>query len=249
MADITPMARQYQEIKSRHKDAILFFRLGDFYEMFNDDAILASRELEITLTGRGEGPSRMPMCGIPYHAAEGYIARLIGRGHKVAICEQLEDVPAKGSSVVKREVVKVITPGTVIEPKMLNEKRSNWLASVSFTKSALGFAFIDASTGDFRVTELKGSDSKEKLLGEIERIRPSECLIPDIIPEPMKDIVDFLKAHSVSVTIYKDVYDLDAAQGSLKEHFGGTPMESFGIANLFAALGAASAAIDYLKNT
>src|SRR3989338_5881902 len=120
MADLTPMAKQYQEIKSSHQDAILFFRLGDFYEMFYDDAELASRELDLTLTGRGKDDKRMPMCWIPYHAADGYIAKLIEKGYKVAICEQVED-PKLAKGLVKREIIKIITPGTVIDSAMLSE--------------------------------------------------------------------------------------------------------------------------------
>ena len=250
MADLTPMAKQYREIKSRHNDAILFYRLGDFYEMFNDDALVASRELEITLTGRGDGDSRMPMCGVPFHAADSYINKLISRGFKVAVCEQVEDPSQKGSKgVVKREVVKIITPGTVVEPKMLNEKRSNWLASVSFEKGSLGFAMVDASTGDFRVTLLEGGDSLEKLQDEIERINPSECLIPDIVPDSHKELIDYLKINAIATSQYNDVYDSEVASQKLKEHFGVSSLDSFGIAEEAAVLGASAAIIDYLNNT
>src|SRR3989339_277586 len=141
MPDLTPMVKQYQEIKALHKDAILFFRLGDFYEMFNEDAELASRELELTLTGRGKDEKRMPMCGIPYHAAESYIAKLIEKGYKVAICEQVED-PALAEGIVKREVIRIITPGTVIESSMLSDKTNNYLMSINHEKGRFGIAFI-----------------------------------------------------------------------------------------------------------
>jgi DNA mismatch repair protein MutS len=249
MAGSTPMVKQYQEIKSDHKDAILFFRLGDFYEMFNDDALLASKELEITLTGRGDGESRMPMCGIPYHAAESYIARLIGRGHKVAICEQMEPPGKPGSKVVKREVIKIVTPGTVIEPSMLNERRLNWLAAVSFLKGSYGFAVIDASTGEFKVTQVKGPGAAEELLEEIDRVSPAECLVPDIVPDELKQILDFCTGKNIPVTAYKDVYDPDVSSESLKTHFKVSSLEGFGLSVDPAPLGAAAAVLDYLKST
>jgi DNA mismatch repair protein MutS len=250
MTDLTPMAKQYQEIKAKHKDSILFFRLGDFYEMFNDDALIASRELEITLTGRGEGVSRMPMCGIPYHAADAYISRLIAKGFKVAICEQVEDPSKKeGNGLVRREVIKIITPGTVFEPTMLNEKRSNWLAAISFSKNNLGFAVIDASTGEFRATQLTGEDSVSKLKSEIDRLDPSECLIPDIIPPDKKEIVDHLTLKGAALTTYKDIYDPDVASTRLKDHFKVASLGSFGLTDISASLGAAAAIIEYLKDT
>jgi len=250
MAVQTPMVKQYNEIKAKHHDALVFYRLGDFYEMFNNDALIASKELDLTLTGRGDKDNRMPMCGIPYHAADSYIPKLISRGYKVAICEQVEDASKKESKgIVKREVVKIITPGTVLEPSMLNERSSNWLASISFTKGVYGFAVVDASTGDFRATQLKGEDAKEKLINEIERVNPAECLIPDIIPEKDKDIIDLIKFKGISSTTYKDVYDHDVATVRLKEHFGVSSLNSFGILDIAASLGAASAIIDYLKDT
>jgi len=243
------MAKQYQEIKSRHKDSILFFRLGDFYEMFNDDAAIASKELEITLTGRGEGKNRMPMCGIPYHAADSYIARLIGRGHKVAICEQVEDPKLSESKIVKREVIRIVTPGTVSDPAMLPEKTSNYLLAVSFSGKAAGLAVVDACTGEFRVTEIGGRDFLQALLNEIERVAPSECLIPDIQAEGGSRITDFLKLRGIPSSIYKDVYDSDVASGKLREHFGTSTLEGFGISTSPAALGAAAAVLDYLRDT
>ncbi|MCX5725573.1 MAG: DNA mismatch repair protein MutS, partial [Candidatus Saganbacteria bacterium] len=183
MADLTPMVAQYQEIKSRHRDAILLFRLGDFYKMFNDDAVLASKELEITLTGRGEGEGRMPMCGVPFHSVDPYIKKLIDRGHKVAICEQVED-PKLAKGLVKREVIKIISPGTVIETSMLNEKNNNYLLAMSFGERGekYGLAYIDVSTGEFRLTEIAGERSDEKFYNEIKRINPAEILIPDMVP-------------------------------------------------------------------
>ena len=152
MAELTPMKRQYQEIKQQQPDCLLFFRLGDFYEMFDDDARTAAKELDLTLTTRDrnvENPDeRTPMCGVPYHAAEAYIGRLIAKGYKVAICEQLED-PALAKGLVKRDVIRVITPGTVTETSMLEEGRSNYLASVYLAGDRGAVAFCDISTGEF----------------------------------------------------------------------------------------------------
>ena len=152
MAELTPMKRQYLEIKQQHPDCLLFFRLGDFYEMFDDDAKLASRELDLALTTRDrniEDPEeRTPMCGVPYHSAEAYIARLIAKGYKVAICEQMED-PALAKGLVQREVIRIITPGTVTESSMLEEGRSNYIAAVFLSGDKGGVAFCDVSTGEF----------------------------------------------------------------------------------------------------
>jgi len=245
---LSPMVKQYQEIKSKHQDAILFFRLGDFYEMFNDDAKLASKELELTLTGRGEGDNRMPMCGIPYHASLNYISKLLNKGYKVAICEQVED-PKTAKSVVKREVIKVITPGTVLEEKMLNERSGNYLLAISFLKDHIGLAYIDATTGEFKATRIKGISSLEALIDEIKRIDPAEILVPDIVPTNANDLISTLSSLGYSFTSYKDVYDLDIAQKALKEHFKISSIESFGLRGFEPAFGATVAILDYLKNT
>lgn len=251
MADLTPMVKQYQEIKSRHRDSILLFRLGDFYEMFNDDAVIASRELEITLTGRGEGEKRMPMCGVPFHSVDPYVKKLIDHGYKVAICEQIED-PKLSKGVVKRDVIKIITPGTVIEPTMLNEKDNNYLMAISFNSGKVntyGLAYIDASTGEFKVAEIEGEKAKDKFYDEIKRIKPAECLVPDIVPEKENEIINYLKSDGIIITEYKDIYDNDAAEEKLKDHFKIFSVESFGLAKSSISLGAAAAVIDYLKNT
>ena len=155
MASVTPMMQQYLDTKAEYKDCILFFRLGDFYEMFFDDARTASRELELTLTGKDCGLSeRAPMCGVPYHAVDTYVEKLIERGYKVAICEQMED-PALAKGLVKRAVTRIITPGTVIEPAMLDEKANNFLLSICFVADRAGLAFADVSTGEFYVHEIQ----------------------------------------------------------------------------------------------
>jgi DNA mismatch repair protein MutS len=171
MARFTPMMKQYFEIKNQHKDKILFFRLGDFYEMFFEDAITASRELEITLTGRDCGQEeRAPMCGIPYHSAESYIAKLIEKNYKVAICEQVED-PALAKGIVRREVIKIITPGTVIESSMLDERFNNYLLSIYAGSRETALSYTDLSTGEFYCTYADISDAAA-VKNEINRIAP-----------------------------------------------------------------------------
>ena len=159
MAQLSPMMAQYFEIKKKHKDEIVFFRLGDFYEMFYDDAILASKELELTLTGRDCGQEeRAPMCGVPFHSYENYVAKLIAKGYKVAICEQMED-PATAKGLVKRDIIRVITPGTVIESSMLQDDKNNYIGSVYLKNGSIGVCFADVSTGSAHTTELAGRSS------------------------------------------------------------------------------------------
>ena len=151
---VTPMMQQYLDIKEQNKDCIIFFRLGDFYEMFFDDAVLVSRELELTLTGRDCGQEqRAPMCGVPYHAVDTYLGRLVAKGYKVAICEQTED-PSQAKDIVRREIVRIVTPGTVIESELLNETKNNYLCSVYLDSKGAGVTFADISTGDVTSTEI-----------------------------------------------------------------------------------------------
>lgn len=179
MAGLTPMMQQYMEVKSKYKDCILFYRLGDFYEMFFDDALTASRELELTLTGRDCGLSeRAPMCGVPYHAVETYLDRLIEKGYKVAICEQMED-PALAKGLVQRDVIRVVTPGTVIESGMLDERSNNFLLSVCFSGEKAGVAFADVSTGEFFVHQVE--DAGRTLADEVTRISPVEIIASDLV--------------------------------------------------------------------
>ena len=178
MAELTPMMRQYLEIKERHPDCILFFRLGDFYEMFADDAKLASHELDLTLTTRDRGKEKseqVPMCGVPYHSAESYIARLVARGYKVAICEQMED-PALAKGLVKRDITRIVTPGTVIESSMLDESRNNYFACVFGEDGRYGLSFCDISTGAFYATQAEGAEAMERVISELGRFAPAEVL-------------------------------------------------------------------------
>ena len=179
MAGVTPMMQQYLNLKARYQDCILFFRLGDFYEMFFDDARLASRELELTLTGKDCGlPERAPMCGVPFHAANVYVARLIEKGYKVAICEQMED-PATAKGLVERDVVRIVTPGTVIDPAMLDERTNNYLLSVCFQGEKAGLAFADVSTGEFYTYEIERPVAA--LADEVARIHPIELITNDLV--------------------------------------------------------------------
>src|SRR4051812_22028162 len=181
----TPLMRQYGAIKKQHPNALLFFRLGDFYELFFEDAITASKELQITLTSRNkEKGIAIPMCGVPYHAAEGYIAKLIRKGFKVAICEQVED-PKIAKKLVRREVTRVVTPGTAAD-NALGAEENNFLAAVcrGTTKGTLvaGFAALDLSTGEFRATEFTGEDAERRIWDELEQLKPREVLYASSLP-------------------------------------------------------------------
>jgi len=184
---LTPMLRQYQELKQQHPGTLLFFRLGDFYELFYDDAVTGARELEITLTARHkERGAAIPMCGVPHHAVAGYVARLIRKGYRVAICEQTED-PAKTKQLVRREVVRVITPGTAIDPQLMEARESVYLAAVCGAGDSFGAAFLDLSTGEFRATEAHGSDAWERVRADIESYAPRELLFPASLSPLIKD--------------------------------------------------------------
>src|SRR5215207_2554642 len=164
MENTTPMLRQYLEIKKSYPGTILFFRLGDFYEMFNEDAILGARELDITLTARQkDSPNPLPMCGVPHHAAAGYIAKLVKKGYRVAICEQAE-AAGKGVKLVKREVVRVITPGTAIDVQLTDSRESNYLSAVSGSGDRFGVSFLELSTGSFQATEFVGHNAWQKVV-------------------------------------------------------------------------------------
>ena len=177
MAELSPMMQQYLEIKKQHKDEILFYRIGDFYEMFFDDALTASKELDLTLTGKQCGmEERAPMCGVPFHSYEGYVARLIAKGYKVAICEQVED-PAKAKGLVKRDIIRVVTPGTVIESSMLQDDRNNYIASIFLKGKKAGLCFADVSTGTAHITELNADKIAPAVITELCRYHPSEVLM------------------------------------------------------------------------
>ena len=200
MAEFSPMMQHYLQIKEEYKDCIIFYRLGDFYEMFFDDAITASRELEITLTGRECGQEeRAPMCGIPFHAAENYISRLISKGYKVAICEQLED-PKQCKGIVKRDVIRVVTPGTVIESNMLDEKKNNYIASIFKKGLYFGLSLCDITTGDFFATSIKESNNFEKLLDELSKYSPAEIIVNTLFMNSTEEISKIRERFSSYIT-------------------------------------------------
>lgn len=174
---LSPMMEQYFDIKSRYPDMLLFFRLGDFYEMFFEDAKIASEELDLVLTGRDCGQEeRAPMCGVPFHSADNYIAKLVNRGYKVAICEQLED-PKLVKGLVKRDVVRIITPGTVIEGSMLDDAVNNYLCCICRLESVTGLCFADVSTAQFHLTAVKGEDAEEQIIDQLSSYQPKEVLV------------------------------------------------------------------------
>jgi DNA mismatch repair protein MutS len=246
MHQLTPMMQQYLRIKQEKPDVILFFRLGDFYEMFFEDAKIASKILNLTLTSREAGKNnRVPMCGVPYHAAETYISKLIQAGKKVAICEQIED-PKLAKGLVKREVIRTITPGTVLTTTLLEDKTHNYLVSINKSNKKIGFAFIEPSTGEFKVTEFtKDTD----MISELTRLLPKECLIPESLKED-NTLTMIAKDISMSITLQADwVFTEDTAKEILCELFGTTTLDGFGCTHLTAGIGAAGAIIQYLKDT
>ena len=189
----SPMMQHYIETKYKYKDCILCYRLGDFFEMFFEDAIICSRELELTLTGKDCGqPEKAPMCGIPHHAIDSYIARLVEKGYKVAICEQLED-PKQTRGIVKRDVIKVVTPGTMVDSNTLEEKKNNYIMSIYKEGLFFGMSVCDISTGDFYTTEIKESNNFNKLLDEISRFNPSELVVNKMFSESKDEIEEINK--------------------------------------------------------
>ena len=204
MAEYSPMMQHYLDTKKEYKDSILFYRLGDFYEMFFDDAILASRELELTLTGKECGQEeRAPMCGVPFHAAENYIARLISKGYKVAICEQMED-PKQAKGIVKREVIRVVTPGTVIESNLLDEKKNNYIMSVYKSGIYFGIAVCDVSTGDFRATQIKETNNFSAALDEISRYSPAEIVVNNLMYDTTEEIAKIRERFQIYISKQED---------------------------------------------
>lgn len=245
--DITPMIRQYLEIKGQHPDAILFFRLGDFYEMFFEDAHVASRILDIALTSRDkENEDAVPMCGVPYHSAFGYISKLLDNGFKVAICEQVED-PKLAKGIVRREVIRVVTPGVALDPEGLEPRENNYLLALSWDGTHFGLSYTDASTGEFRITELA---SKEALLDEMKRISPKELLVPKDKEE--EAIVEELKKAFPGIMMtFPDgaIFEYRRANRLLSDHFRTTSLDGFGCQGMTRGIGAAGAVLHYLKET
>jgi DNA mismatch repair protein MutS len=267
----TPLMQQYHAVKKQHPAALLLFRLGDFYELFYDDAVVASRILQITLTARNkEKGQAVPMCGVPYHAAENYIARLIRAGHKVAICEQME-VPGPGKKIVRREVIRVLTPGTATGAGLVEAKENNYLAAVArstgagsaaaggaagagrtgprVSEGAIGLAFVDLSTGEFRATEFSGDKAEARLRDELGILRPREVLLarPATLPVSLPAEMDGLGA--VQTRLDDWVFEANYATRILEEHFRVAALEGFGLAGHGQATAAAGALVHYLRET
>ena len=260
----TPLMRQYAAIKKEHPSALLFFRLGDFYELFFDDAVLAAHELQITLTSRNkEKGVAIPMCGVPHHAAEGYISKLIRKGFKVAICEQVED-PRVAKKLVRREVTRVVTPGTAADSSLSSEE-NNFLAAVAQTGERVGFAALDLSTGEFRATEFQGEDAAKRIQEEIQQLRPKEVLYGSTAPlfeissvsrAPLRQAQGRLSpARLSSTTGYAEtplddwIFAPDHAIPLLENHFGVLSLEGFGLSGKPAAAAAAGAILYYVRST
>ena len=247
MAELSPMMRQYFKIKEENPDSILFFRLGDFYEMFYDDAKLASKELELTLTGRDCGQDeRAPMCGVPFHSCEGYIARLVAKGYKVAICEQTED-PATAKGLVKRDIIRVITPGTVMESSMLDESKNNYICCMFSKEKNIGLCFCDISTGELYATDISGKDSYNILTSQLSSYSPREILIGGDIVK-ISQLPKFIKSKlSAGVEMLEDEkFDLSVCKITVSEQFSD---DSKLIENNEVLISSVGALINYLKDT
>src|ERR1700731_179288 len=242
--------QQYHAIKSRYPHALLLFRLGDFYELFYEDAMLASRELQITLTSRNrEKGQPIPMCGVPYHAADGYVAKLIRAGFKIAICDQMEQ-PGPGKKIVRREVVRVITPGTATDVAVLDARENNFLAAVATHSSGspIGLAYVDLSTGEFQATEFSGARSAEELRDELQLLRPRETLLPR--PQQLFDTAKYSLpggVGGVEPRLEDWIFQYDYASRLLREQFGVAELTGFGLDDHHQSLAASGAIIHYLR--
>ena len=247
---LSPMMSHYLETKSKYPDAILFYRLGDFYEMFFEDAEVCARELELTLTGKDCGlEKRAPMCGIPHHASEGYIARLIDRGYKVAVCEQLTE-PKKGVKIVERDVVRVITPGTIIDSSMLDENKNNYISAIFKEKDNIGISVIDISTGKFIVTEFSGDNILSQANDYLVSVRPSEV----ILNEEMKTYYDMLPCVAaqflpISQVIEDGSFDYERACTLLKTQLNTDSLKKYSINNRHFSIASAGALLSYITET
>ncbi len=247
MGQLTPMMAQYVETKEQYKDCILFYRLGDFYEMFFEDAKVASKELEITLTGKDCGlEERAPMCGVPFHAADGYINKLITKGYKVAICEQVED-PKMAKGLVKREVVRIVTPGTNTNINALESDKNNYLMSIVYTCDKFGISLVDISTGDYYLTEV---DNERSLLDEINKFMPSEIISNEAINMSGIDFTDLKERLSITVSTLENwYYDVDVCKELLLKHFNVGTLAGLGISDYDIGMVAAGGLLQYLYQT
>ena len=247
MAELTPMMQKYMETKKEYEDCILFYRLGDFYEMFFDDALKASKALEITLTGKSCGlEERAPMCGVPYHAAETYLTKLVSKGYKVAICEQVED-PKLAKGLVKREVVRVVTPGTNINTQALEETRNNYLMCITYTPTKIGMATCDVTTGDFYLTEV---EDIKKMMDELMKYEPSEIVCNDALLVSGIDVADLRNRLNISLSAVDTHYfDDNACENVIMRHFKTKSLIGLGLEDFPTGTIAAGALLQYLFET
>lgn len=248
MAELTPMMKQYFQIKENYPDTILMFRLGDFYEMFFEDAKKVSAELDLVLTGRDCGQEeRAPMCGVPFHSADSYIARLVAKGYKVAVCEQLED-PSLAKGIVKRDVTRVLTPGTVIESTMLDEGKNNFLACICATDKTVGLCFADISTGAVHVTQFERKKSEKKIINELGRFSPSEIIINQDVLK-LTQVTDFVKTRlrSSCDLLDDENFDLSKASATILSHFRISSLSDISLNDAEGAVCALGASMEYLR--
>ena len=247
ISDLTPMMQQYLETKNSYKDCILFYRLGDFYEMFFEDALVASKELEITLTGKNCGlEERAPMCGVPHHAVEGYLNKLVSKGYKVAICEQVED-PKMAKGIVKREVVRIVTPGTNTNPQAIDECKNNYIMCITYLPEKIGISVADVTTGDYFVTEV---ESLKKLTDELMKYSPSEIICNDAFLLSGIDVEDLKGRLHICVNALEPHYfDDDACKKCLMKHFKVNVLTGLGIEDFPVGVIASGALLLYLYET
>ena len=237
----TPIRQQYLDIKKNYPDAILFFRLGDFYETFDEDAEITSRELDLVLTGRNVAKGqKVPMAGIPFHAADNYISRLIEKGYHVAICEQIGDQPQKG--LFPREVIRLVTPGTVIEPGLIKNEKNNYLVSLFIQDQTTGLAYLDISTGEIGISCFEDQDFHNRLNAELSRLHPSEI----ILPESLKIDLPF-NYHFTRLPDWK--FEIGRAEQILKKQFKVASLDGFGLKGKPEAIAALGAILGYVKNS
>ena len=243
--------RQYFDAKRQHRDALVFFRMGDFYEMFYEDALTAARALELTLTSRSKDSTggAIPMCGVPYHAADGYIARLVKKGFRVAVCEQMED-PRKARGLVKREVVRVVSPGTLTDAGYLDAREPAFLMGIAPAHPGPGYgvALLDVSTGEFTTAEYGGIDARQALADELAVLRPRELVVPDGFAD-VKPLVDDLRLETRITAADGWTFEFESARRSLLTQMQAQSLEGFGLADHPAATCAAGALVQYLRDT
>lgn len=250
MAEFSPMMQHYLETKEKYKDCILFYRLGDFYEMFFEDAKIAARELELTLTGKECGqPERAPMAGVPFHAAENYISRLIEKGYKVAICEQLED-PKTAKGIVKRDVIRVVTPGTVMEANLLDEKKNNYIMSIFKKGIYFGLAVCDITTGDFYASKIMGENNYAALIDEISKFNPAEIIVNKMLFDSGEEINGIRKRFGAYITNLGEEAFKEDVETLLENYtFIENERKLENLDNYLLAVASINALLDYLNQT